>query len=56
MKQLFKRGVTIIMLATGAISPFWVLADEAASYTMRFMTPETAFKAAQAALSSCRDA
>lgn len=55
MTQLSKHVVGL-MLATGAISPVCALADEAASYTMRLMTPETALKAAQAALGSCRDA
>lgn len=56
MNHLLKRIVAIIMLLTGAISPRYVLADDAASFTMRFMTPETALKAAQAALRNCRDA
>lgn len=53
--QLLKRVVALV-LAMRAISPAWALASEPAGYTMRFMTPETALRAAQAALRSCRDA
>lgn len=55
MMQLLKRVVALV-LAMRAISPAWALASEPAGYTMRFMTPETALRAAQAALRSCRDA
>lgn len=55
MKQVPMR-VAALLLSTWALSPAWVLAGDAASYNLRLMTPETALKAALAALGSCRDA
>jgi len=50
MKPLFS---VIGALALTALAP--VAGAQDATYTMRLMTPDTALKAAQAALKSCRD-
>lgn len=49
------RSFIVVMLASVASAPGNAGAQEA-TYSVRLMTPETALKAAQAALKSCRDA
>lgn len=48
------RPVARAALAALLISPAALLAQPSASYTVRLMAPETALKAAQAALAACR--
>ncbi|MBN8510733.1 MAG: heme-binding protein [Burkholderiales bacterium] len=48
------RPVARAALAALLISPAALPAQPSASYTVRLMTPETALKAAQAALADCR--
>lgn len=48
------RPVAHAALAALLILPAALLAQPSASYTVRLMTPETALKAAQAALAACR--
>jgi len=50
-----KAGTGMVLCATLLISSGQVLAQDAASYSTRNLTPETALKAAQAALKKCRD-
>lgn len=48
--SLAKRGAAL----AAAAAPFFTIAAESATYPVREITPETALKAAQAALASCR--
>ena len=50
-----KTGTAIVLCAALLLSPGRVPAEDAASYTTRNLTVETALKAAQAALKKCRD-
>ena len=48
-------AVSGIALLAALASPVAFAADDSATYTVRLLTPETALKAAQAALAKCRD-
>ncbi|MBI5909498.1 MAG: heme-binding protein [Betaproteobacteria bacterium] len=50
-----KTGTSMVLCAALLISSGQVLAQDAATFATRNLTPETALKAAQAALKKCRD-